>query len=138
MRNISNLFSIKFQKHRKKMSHFLAMGIVKSLLLIFLSWILIDILRLPAWSGSLGVVILGFFITYFLNVVTRLIKPGILKYFFGTLIFNILTFIFLWFFVDIVGLSGTVSTAIITVVFFFLRYIFFNMIGLIEHDERKT
>jgi putative flippase GtrA len=122
------------KKHSKKFALFLAIGIVKTILTIFLSWILIDMLKFKALAGSTLVVVIVFFITYFLHRLTKVIKPAFVRYTSATFFFNLLTIAFVWVLVDFGGFSGALSSAIVAGTLFILRYVFFSRMGLILYE----
>jgi len=121
------------KKHSKKFSLFLVIGIFKTILTIMLTWLIIDILKTKALLGSTVVVILVFFITYATYVITKVIKPRFIRYASATIGFNISTILLIWFFVDFIGFSGALSSAIVIGALFIIRYAFFNKIGLIDN-----
>jgi hypothetical protein len=121
------------KKHGKKFSLFLFIGILKAILLIALNWLVLDILHVWALLGSTIVIVTIFFVTYFAYVITKVIKPSFSKYTSATVVFNITTILLIWFFVDFIGFSGALSSAIVVGFLFILRYIFFNKIGLIQY-----
>ncbi len=128
-----NLIKNKVKKHGKKFPLFLIIGVVKTMLTIGLTWLLIDILNIGALLGSTIVVIIIFFVTYIMYIITKVIKPEFIKYTYATMGFNIATILLIWFSVDFVGFSGAFGSTIVTGTLFIIRYIFLNKIGLIHH-----
>ncbi len=133
MDNRPNFIKRAVKKHTKKFSLFMVVGIIKTILSILLTGLFIDILKLDALFSSTAVVVIVFFITYMIYVSTKLVKPQFMKYTSATIGFNIATILLIWILVDYVGLSGFISSAIVTITSFVLRYLFFNIIGLIRH-----
>ena len=129
-----NFIKNKVKKHHKKFSLFFTLGIIRTGIAITLTWLLIDILKVSAVLGSTIVVFIVFFITYFVYVMARIIKPRFIKYTSITIGFNIATVLLIWFFVDFIGFSGVLSSTITVGILFILRYFFFNKVGLIQHD----
>ena len=134
MRNIKGYFKRKIRKHGKKFSLFFFIGLFKTALTIGLSWLFIDILQIWALLGSTIAVLTVFFLTYFAYLATRVIKPGFLEYTASLIVFSIATIILTWFFVDFIGFSGLISSAIGVGALFIARYYFFNKAGLILYD----
>lgn len=126
----------KVRKHGKKFSLFLGIGILKSVFTIALSWLLIDIMSMKAIIGSTIVVVTVFILTYFTYVFLQVVKQAFLKYASTTVGFNIATILLITFFVDYVGLSGAVSSAVVAGLLFALRYLTFNKIGVINHGAK--
>jgi len=123
----------KVKKHGKKFSLFIIIGIFKTILIIALSWLFIDVLSIKALIGSTISVFFVFFITYFAYVITKVMKPRFITYMSTTTGFNIIAILLIWFFVDFVKLSGASSSTIVSGALFLIRYLFFNKMGLIYH-----
>ena len=134
MKKIKDYFKRKIRRHGKKFSLFFLIGIFKTTLTIGLSWLFIDVLQIWVLVGSTLVVIIEFFLAYLAYLVTKVIKPGFLKYTSAIIVFNIAFILLTWFFVDFIGFSGLLSSAIVVGALFLLRYYFFNKIGLILYD----
>lgn len=134
MKKIKDYFKRKIGRHGKKFLLFFLIGIFKAVIIIGLSWWFIDILSIGALLGSTLVVVIAFFFTYILYLATKVIKPEFLKYTSAFIVFNTATIILIWFFVDFIGFSGLLSSAIVSCGLVLLRYHFFNKIGLILHD----
>ena len=134
MERIKDYFKAKIRRHWKKFSLFSFVGIFKIMLTISLSWFFIDFLKIWALIGSTLVVLTEFFITYILYLTTKVIKPEFVKYTSAFIVFNIAAIILIWLFVDFVGFSGLVSSAIVVGALFVLRYYCYNRIGLIQYD----
>lgn len=124
----------KMKKYSKKFSLFFLIGVFKTIFSIWLMWVIIDILRINALIGSTIVVVITFFITYWSYIIAKVIEPRFLKYASATIGFNIATILLIWFFVDFIGLSGALSSAIVIGILFILRYLFFSKIGLIQNE----
>jgi len=122
------------KKHSKKFSLFLLIGVLKVILTITPIYLLIDILKIKALLASTIVVIIVFFITYLTYVTTKVIKPRFIKYTSATIGFSITTILLIWFFVDFIGFSGVFSSVVVVGIIFIIKYLFFNSIGLIQHD----
>lgn len=124
-------FKQHLKNHSKKFTIFFIIGILKSVLGVFLAWLFIDILHIWALLGSALVTTIVFFLTYVAYVITKVIQRDFFKYFYATLFFNLLTIVFIWIFVDFLGFTGLVSSLIVMAGLFILRYLFFNKIGLL-------
>ena len=134
MRKIKDFVKRNAKKHGKKFSLFLSIGILKIFLLVAFSWLTIDLLKINSILGSIISVAIVFIITYFIYVISKVIKANFLKYTSTAIGFNIVIMLLIWFFVDFVGFSGSASSAIVTGSLFIGRYLFFNKIGLIRYD----
>lgn len=134
MDNKINFIKKKVKKHSKKFSLFVFIGIIKAILLISLNWLILDILHVNTLLGSTTTIIIIFFFTYFAYTATKIIKPRFLKYASAAISFNIAIILLIWFFVDFIGFSVVSSSAITIGLQFIVRYLFFNKIGLIQHE----
>ena len=124
----------KVEKHKRKFSAFLLVGILKTVFTIFITWLIIDILKVKALIGSILVGVIIFLLTYVSYVMVNVIKARFIRYTIATVSLNIIMVFLIWFFVDIVGLTGAFSSAISVVALFLIRYLLFNLMGLIKHD----
>jgi len=133
MDNEPNFIKRKVKKHTKKFSMFILIGILKSLAIVLLSWIIIDLLKVKALIASTVIITIMFFLTYLAYIKAKVIKPRFLRYTSATISFSIATIMLIWFFVDFMGFSGALSSMIVVGTLFIVRYLFFNIIGLIHH-----
>jgi len=117
--------------HGKKFSLFVFIGILKTVFTIALNGVLIDVFGISAFFGSSITAIIVFAGTYFAYVFCNVIKPKFMEYSVSTVGFIILQVVLISLMVYFLGISGTLSSAIVIVVLFVLRYAFFRNIGII-------
>ncbi|MBS3135518.1 hypothetical protein J4401_00995 [Candidatus Woesearchaeota archaeon] len=122
----------KVHRHGKKFSIFAVIGAFKGALTVFLSWLMIDFLKLQTFTASIIIVATMFFIAYFIYVITGIIKQEFIKYLSATIVFDITIVFGIWLLVDILRFSGAISSAIVIGFLFVVRYAFFGKIGLLK------
>ena len=133
MSKLKNIVKNKVKKHSKKFSQFLVIGILKTIFFIYLSWLFIDNLKLPGWIGSMLAIVIVVIFTYLTYRVLKVIKSGFIKYILATFIFNIVTILAITLFVDVIGLTGAMSSTIVSGFLLVIRYTFLNKIGMIQY-----
>ena len=111
---------------------YLFVGIIWTLLNIFLMWLFIDILGFSTVTGATIVVIGVFFGKYYSYRIIKLIKDQFTKYAVTNIAFSAAQIPLMWLFVDFVGISVVISSTIITVALYILRFICFYAVGLIK------
>jgi len=122
-------------KHKKlanDFGKFLFVGVIWTVLSIFIMWILIDVLGMYGWLGSsiaVVIVLIGRFYTYLL---VRLIHNQFIKYISANIGFSIATVGLMSLFVDILKIPAKISSPIIIGGIFILKFVFFKKIKLIK------
>ncbi len=121
----------KYYRRSKNFSKYLFIGILWTLLNIFLMWLSIDILKFPTVYAASAVVVVLFTGKFYIYRLVNLIENKFLKYTSATLVFNVASIFFMWLLVDVAKLSALNSSAIITLGLFILRYLFYYKASLI-------
>jgi hypothetical protein len=89
---------------------------------VFFNWLLIDILKLNSVLSSSIVVIVLFIGKYYTYLWTKFIQRNITGYLIISASSIILNVFFIWFFVDIIGLSALISSSFVVTSLFIVRY----------------
>jgi len=123
------------KKHENKFFLFTIVGLLKYLLVVLNNWILIDLIDLHALISAIIVTVFVMIFGYYLNILFKTVNYGLIKYILANSGFNILIIIFIYIFVEIIGLSGFNSSIIAVGVQFVLRYIYLNYLNIIRHES---
>ena len=113
-------------------SKYSLVGIIATILNISLMWLLIDILNFNT-KISAAIILLGlFFLKFYIYLVIDLMHNRLDKFFYVNSISIFLNWLFMWIFVDFFGISAVISSSIIVISLFILRFIVFKIIKLIK------
>lgn len=126
---------IKNHKHfhiGKNFAKYLITGIIYTVLTIFLMWFIIDYIGIPTVVGASLVVVFVFFTKYYIYRAIRFMQKGFLKYTSTVISFHVANVVLMWLFVDILRIPTVISSSIVVVGLFILRFIVFYIIGLVK------
>ena len=110
-------------------------GFIWAFLNVFLIWFFIDVAELSGLIGSTIVVIIILLGKYATYLFIGLIKPHFFKYLSTAIVFPVLNVFLIWLTIDIMGAPTVITSAIVAVLLFVLKFIAFNMLGLIKEPE---
>ena len=116
----------------KDFSKFLIVGMLTTFANIFLMWLFIDIFNIPSLIGATIVVAGIFFGKFYTYVLINLIHKHFLKYAAINMSIGLLNIIFVWFFIDIIGIPTAISSAVVVYGLFMLRFGTFKITKLIK------
>jgi len=122
----------RYYRHGKNFSKYFLIGILWTFLNIFLMWLSIDILKFPTVYAASAVVVILFTGKFYVYRLVNLIENKFLKYTYTVIGFYIANIFLMWLFVDIMGWKAVISSTIIVYALFILRFIAFNLVGLIK------
>lgn len=122
------------RKHIKNFSKFTFVGLVWTLLNIYLMWLVIDIVKIPTLIGSTLVVAFVFVSRFYAYVFIGLIHHKFIKYAATNISFSLANIFLVWLFIDILKIATIISSAIAVYGLFILKFIVFNQTGLIKND----
>ena len=122
----------KIKKQGKNFSKYLFIGSLWTILNIFFMWFFIDVLSFSTLVGSTIVVVILFLSKFYAYRVIGYIAGDFLKYSYVSIGFALANIFFMWLFVDKVGISTIISSAIISYGLFILRFIAFDIAGLVK------
>lgn len=100
--------------------------------------LLVDYWDLPGWLGTLIGLVILYIGRYFSYLLLKVIEPQFLKYVYSTAIFTLLIWGLKIVALDVLNYSALVSSPIITVLAFVLKYFFYKSIGLLKNDSAKA
>ncbi len=131
---IENVVNHKYYRRGRDFSKYLVIGVIWTFLNIFLMWLLIDYWRFPTIYSTVGASVLLFFSKFYAYILVGLIENKFLRYTSTVIGFYIANVFLMWLFVDVIGLKAVISSTIIVVGSFVLRFVFFHKIGLIKNE----
>jgi len=122
----------KIKRHVKNFTKYLIIGILWSLLNVVFMWLLIDVIKFTALIGSTIALVILVVSKYYAYVLIKLINKNFLKYLSTVISFTIANIFFMWLAVDIMKFPTVIVSSVIVFIFFLLRFVIFNLIGLVE------
>jgi hypothetical protein len=131
-RLIEKIKSHRHYKTGKNFAKYFIVGSIFTLLSIFLMWFFIDIAKFSGLIGSTIATAIIFVGKYYGSVFIGLIKPKFIKYSSTAIVFSLLTIFFMWLMVDILGISAIISSSVVTISLFLLRFLSFYFVGIIK------
>lgn len=125
----------KTMKTGKDFAKFLGIGILDSLIYVFLMWIVIDVLNVPTFMGSFLVNAYGLIEKFYLYALFKMMDISF-KNFWKYLSINGISFlssiVLVWFLIDVLKIPTIISSSLAIVVIFIGRFITFKKVGLIK------
>ena len=113
-------------------SKYSLVGIIATVLNISLMWLFIDILNFNTKIIAAIVIIALFFLKFYMYIAINLMHNRLDKFFYVNSVSAFLNWLFMWIFVDFLGISAVISSSIIVITLFVLRFIIFKIIKLIK------
>lgn len=101
-------------------------GLVATLLNIFLVWLFIDLIGSDYLMGVSVAVLLVLLVKFYLYVYIELIKNSIIRYFFIQGFSAVLNIGLTWFLLSVVGFSAVIGSFLSVSALFVLRYVLFK------------
>ncbi len=121
----------RFSKKTISFGLFIGIGAFKAIVFVALTWLLIDLMRLPTIPSTISITIIAFFVTYALYLLFKIIKQRFITFTIVTLLFNAISGIVVWFMVDMMHVSGLISSIVSIALLFIGRYFLYDRIGLL-------
>lgn len=122
----------RIKKYAKNFTKYMVVGLIWTLLNVVFMWFFIDVFKFTALTGSTIVVFFLVIGKYFAYVFINLIRKNFLKYISTVIGFSLANIFFMWLAVDIMKFSTVISSAVIVATLFMLRFVMFNLIGLVK------
>jgi|ETN02SMinimDraft_4_1059925.scaffolds.fasta_scaffold62412_2 hypothetical protein len=111
---------------------FLGVGIVWAVFTVFFTSYLIDVVGLSGFLSSSFVMVFAFFGRYFHYLAIKLIHAQFWKYAAANIAFPLLTIAFISLLVDVFSIAGWIASPVVIGTLFLLKFITFQLIGLIR------
>ena len=118
----------------KSFSAFTGIGIMYAVLQIVLLWLFVDILTFETLITTAVVATLLYVIKFYTYVFVKLMKNKFMHYNATNFIMLVLNILFVWILVDFLGMLASVSSALVSIIFFILRFVILRKVGIIHHD----
>ncbi len=123
------------RKHAKNFTKYSIIGVIWTLLNVTFMWMFIDALKFTALIGSTIVVVVLIIMKYFAYVLWHMIHGKFFKYLSTVIVFNIANVALMWLAVDIMSFPTIISSVIIVSSLFLLKFVTFNLVGLVKHHN---
>lgn len=128
LKNLHHKYSANFIKY-------LLVGVLFTLLNIFMMWVAIDVWKFSTVVASTVIVVLLFFGKFYAYLALKMIHNSLLKYCLASGVLALVNIFLMWLFVDILGMSAALSATIITNLLFVLRFLAFDLFKLLKHKD---
>lgn len=128
MKNIKH----KIYKTGKDFTKYLIVGILYTLLYIFLMWLFIDIFKIHTIIASTVIVFSILILKFYTYVIINLIHHRFLKYITIELGFILSNIFLAWLLIDVIHIPTVISSSIIVYCLFMLRFVVFKVSKLIK------
>ncbi len=122
------------KKVLKQFSIFTYIGLLWTVISVFLMWLLIDVTGMPGWLGSAVVTTFTLFGKFYHYIYVRLISKNILKFLGTNMTISILTVFLISLFVDVFHFKAVYSSPIVIGFLFVLKFVIFKKIKLINEE----
>lgn len=132
MSYIKNFIKKNIEKYSINFQKYTFIGIIFSLLEIFFLWIFIDLLRKPTLAYSIIVIGVLTVLKFYSYVIVGMMKNRIFRYMLVLGIFYVLNVIFVWLLVELIGFSAAFSSAVISMLFFIIRFLTYDKLKLLK------
>lgn len=120
------------KKLARDFSKFFAVGLVWTIINIFLMWVTIDVGGMPGWLGSSIVVIISFFGRYYHYLYVNLIEREFGKYAVTNILFGLLTVGGMSLAVDVLQYPAKFSAPVVVGLLYVVKFAVFEKTGLIK------
>lgn len=129
---IKDTFGLNLFNHGKNFTKYLIIGLIWTIFNVFFMWLFIDKLGFATIIGSSIVAFFLFFGKYCAYLIIHLIKSDFWKYFTSSIAFVIATPVLMWILVDLMQIPTVLSSLIITLGLFILRFLSFYFLGIMK------
>ena len=123
----------KYYKLTKNFSIFLIIGILTSVAQALLLWLLVDNLKYPVFITTLIVALVVYLAKYYAYVSIGIMENKFIQYNIINLAILLLNVVVIWLMVNFLGFFASVSSVILAVTFFIIRFAMLSNAKLINN-----